>query len=110
MNHRLENPSIRINLPSTPAEWITLNAAVNGTAHLEEREGKTIVIGNSTEGALLRWLKEHSYDYMQIRAETHVTKQYFFDGNRKRMSTVIRMEGESWLLVKGAPEILACPL
>ena len=94
-------------MPSTLAGWVTLNAAVNGTAHLEEREGKIIVIGNSTEGALLRWLKEHSYDYMQIRAETHITKQYLFDGNRKRMSTVIHLGDRSWLLVKGAPEILA---
>ena len=94
-------------MPSTQAGWVTLNAAVNSTAHLEEREGKIIVIGNSTEGALLRWLKEHSYDYMQIRAETHITKQYLFDGNRKRMSTVIHLGDRSWLLVKGAPEILA---
>ena len=100
-------PVHTINMPSTPAEWITLNAAVNSTAHLEEREGKTIVIGNSTEGALLRWLKVQSYDYLQIRAETHVTKQYLFDGTRKRMSTVVHMDGRSWLLVKGAPEILA---
>ncbi|OPY17406.1 MAG: Calcium-transporting ATPase 1 [Syntrophus sp. PtaB.Bin138] len=96
-----------VNTPSAPAEWITLNAAVNGTAHLEERDGKVIVIGNSTEGALLRWLRDASYDYMQIRAETQVTKQYLFDGNRKRMSTVIHSDGKSWLLVKGAPEILA---
>lgn len=94
-------------LPQKPAEWITLNAAVNGTAHLEERESKVIVIGNSTEGALLRWLREHALDYMQIRAETHTTKQYLFDGNRKRMSTVVQMDGKSWLLTKGAPEILA---
>ena len=80
---------------------------MNGTAHLEERDGKVIVIGNSTEGALLRWLAEYGLDYMQIRAETRVTKQYLFDGNRKRMSTVVQMEGRSWLLVKGAPEILA---
>ena len=94
-------------LPQTPAQWITLNAAVNGTAHLEEREAKVIVIGNSTEGALLRWLREYKLDYMQIRAETRTTKQYLFDGNRKRMSTVVDMDGRSWLLVKGAPEIVA---
>nr|WP_320160343.1 calcium-translocating P-type ATPase, PMCA-type [uncultured Methanoregula sp.] len=94
-------------LPQSPAEWITLNAAVNGTAHLEEREGKIIVIGNSTEGALLRWLRGESLDYMQIRAETHVAKQNLFDGTRKRMSTVIHLGGRSFLLVKGAPEIVA---
>ncbi|MDD1682677.1 MAG: calcium-translocating P-type ATPase, PMCA-type, partial [Methanoregula sp.] len=94
-------------LPQTPAQWITLNAAVNGTAHLEERDGKVIVIGNSTEGALLRWLKAHGLDYMHLRAETRTTKQYLFDGNRKRMSTVIHMDKRTWLLVKGAPEIVA---
>jgi Ca2+-transporting ATPase len=94
-------------LPQTPAQWVTLNAAVNGTAHLEERDRRVIVIGNSTEGALLRWLREHRYDYMHIRAETRTVRQYLFDGNRKRMSTVVEMDGRSWLLVKGAPEIVA---
>jgi len=94
-------------LPETPAQWITLNAAVNGTAHLEERDGKIIVIGNSTEGALLRWLRQYGLDYMQLRAETSTTKQYLFDGKRKRMSTVVHMDGRMWLLVKGAPEIVA---
>ncbi|MDO8871122.1 MAG: calcium-translocating P-type ATPase, PMCA-type [Methanoregula sp.] len=94
-------------LPVTPAEWITLNSAVNGTAHLEEREGKVIVIGNSTEGALNRWLREHALDYQQLRAKTTVSKQYLFDGNRKRMSTVVLLEGIPYLLVKGAPEILS---
>jgi Ca2+-transporting ATPase len=101
------NPTDSENLPHTPAEWITLNSAVNSTAYLEEKDGRIIVIGNSTEGALLRWLKENHLDYMQIRAETHTTKQYLFDGNRKRMSTVVHLEGKYWLLVKGAPEILA---
>lgn len=101
------HPMYTGNTPSCPAEWVTLNAAVNSTAYLEEREGKIIIIGNSTEGALLRWLKEQSYDYMQIRAEAQVTKQYLFDSNRKRMSTVIHMGDRSWLLIKGAPEILA---
>ncbi len=101
------NPAHSRYFPITPAEWITLNAAVNSTAHLQEREDRTIVIGNSTEGALLRWLKKHDLDYMQIRAETHSTRQFLFDGKRKRMSTVIQMDGRSWLLMKGAPEILA---
>ncbi len=101
------NPVRPENLPGTPSEWITLTAAVNGTAHLEEREGRVIVIGNSTEGALNRWLRQHKLDYQQLRAETTVTKQYLFDGKRKRMSTVVTLEGNPYLLVKGAPEIIS---
>jgi P-type Ca2+ transporter type 2C len=101
------NPENSRDLPRTPAQWITLNAAVNGTAHLGERDGKIMVIGNSTEGALLRWLRQYALDYLQLRAETSPTKQYLFDGNRKRMSTVVHVDGRTWLLVKGAPEIVA---
>jgi Ca2+-transporting ATPase len=101
------NPELPGDLPQTSSGWITLNAAVNGTAHLEEREDRVLVIGNSTEGALLRWLRHHTIDYVKIRAETRVTKQYLFDGNRKRMSTVVQISGRPYLLVKGAPEILA---
>ncbi|OPX63935.1 MULTISPECIES: calcium-translocating P-type ATPase, PMCA-type [unclassified Methanoregula] len=101
------SPEHSPDLPRNPAQWITINAAVNGTAHLEDRDGKVIVIGNSTEGALLRWLRQHRIDYMHLRAGITTTRQYLFDGNRKRMSTVIRMDGRSWLLVKGAPEIVA---
>jgi len=101
------NPVHTIYLPQAPNEWITLNAAVNGTAHLEDRQGRIVVIGNSTEGALLRWLREYKLDYLNTRAETHVTRQYLFDGNRKRMSSVVHIDGKFWLLVKGAPEIVA---
>jgi Ca2+-transporting ATPase len=101
------NPVMAEALPATPIEWITLNAAVNGTAYLDSHAGKTTVIGNSTEGALLRWLAEYGQNYEQIRAEIQVNKQFLFDGNRKRMSTVVHLEGRTWLLVKGAPEILA---
>ncbi len=59
-----------------------------------------IVIGNSTEGALNRWLRQHTLDYQQLRAETTIAKQYLFDGNRKRMSTVVLLKGTPYLLVK----------
>jgi Ca2+-transporting ATPase len=101
------NPTATTTVPAGPAEWITLNAAVNGTAHLDEREGKVIVIGNSTEGALLRWLKEAGLDYRKIRADHPAVHQNLFDGKRKRMSTVVNLNGQPYLLVKGAPEILA---
>ncbi|WP_292425187.1 calcium-translocating P-type ATPase, PMCA-type [Methanoregula sp.] len=101
-------PAVPAGEPVTPAEWITLNAAVNGTAYLEEREdGRVIVIGNSTEGALLRWLRAHAIDYRMQRKKIPVVRQYLFDGKRKRMSTVVNLNGRRFLLVKGAPEILS---
>jgi len=95
-------------LPATPQEWIAFNAAANSTAHLEKaRDGKIIVIGNSTEGALLRWLADHAIGYREIRKAFPPLRQFLFDGNRKRMSTVVEISGRKFLLVKGAPEILA---
>ncbi len=101
------DPAVADGVPETPAEWIVLNAAANSTAHLEERDGRQVTIGNSTEGALLRWLSAHSFDYRKIRATTGVEKQFLFDGTRKRMSTVVRIGGREYLLVKGAPEVVA---
>lgn len=101
-------PRITGEIPSTATDWIALNAAVNSTAHLEEaKDGRLVVLGNSTEGALLRWLKKHGIAYRKVRAATPVPKQYLFDGNRKRMSTVAGIGGKKFLLVKGAPEIIA---
>src|SRR5439155_10496189 len=42
--------------PGSPLRWVVVNAAVNSTASLEDKNGKTVTVGNSTEGALLSWL------------------------------------------------------
>ena len=102
------SPTLPGPVPASAAAWITLNAAVNGTAHLEEQEdGRARAIGNSTEGALLRWLRAHAIDYRQLRDEHPACRQILFDGKRKRMSTVVDLDGRRILLVKGAPEILS---
>src|SRR5207253_3768770 len=44
-------------------------SAVNSTAHLEEKHGKTIPLGNSTEGALLQWLREAGIEYGDVRLQ-----------------------------------------
>ena len=102
------SPTLPGPVPASAAAWITLNAAVNGTAHLEEQEdGRARAIGNSTEGALLRWLRAHAIDYRQLRDEHPACRQILFDGKRKRMLTVVDLDGRRILLVKGAPEILS---
>ncbi len=56
----------------TPWGIIVLDSAVNSTANLETKEGKTIVVGNSTEGALLQWLKEDGVPYEKLRLDNPV--------------------------------------
>ena len=54
----------------SPLDWIALNAAVNSTANLEEKDGKLVAVGNSTEGALCcSWLRESGrLDYRDAAA------------------------------------------
>lgn len=87
-----------------PLDWIVLNAAVNATAHLEEKQGKVMAVGNFTEGALLQWLREAGLEYAQLRLKFEPLYQLHFSSERKRMTTVIRHGSELFVLVKGAPE------
>jgi Ca2+-transporting ATPase len=89
-----------------PLDWIALNAAVNSTANLEEKEGKTVVIGNSTEGSLLQWLREGGVDYRPVRSQFPELYEVHFSSERKRMTTVVRYGDRLVTLVKGAPEVL----
>jgi len=90
----------------TPADWVALNAAVNSTAHLDERNGKPVVVGNSTEGALLRWAREAGIDYADLRTLSPLRYQMHFSSDRKRMTSVVEVGGRVVVLVKGAPEVV----
>jgi Ca2+-transporting ATPase len=87
-----------------PLDWIAINAAVNSTANLEQKEGKTVVIGNNTEGALLNWLREAGVEYGELRLQSPVLYRILFSSERKRMTTVIHYGERLVALVKGAPE------
>ncbi len=94
------------NAPRSPGEWIALNAAVNSTANLEEKKGAVLTVGNSTEGALLQWLRADGIDYRPLRVRQAPLLQSHFSSERKRMSTVVRHDDRLVTLVKGAPEAL----
>jgi Ca2+-transporting ATPase len=87
-----------------PLDWIVLNAAVNSTANLEEKEGRLLTIGNSTEGSLLQWLHEAGLEYQKLRLQFEPLYQVHFSSERKRMTTVIHHGDRLVSLVKGAPE------
>jgi Ca2+-transporting ATPase len=90
--------------PVEPLDWIILQAAVNATANLEVREGKSVPVGNSTEGAFLLWLREGGIDYTRLRLQFPTLYQVPFSSQRKRMATVVRQGPLLIALVKGAPE------
>src|SRR5262249_43632573 len=87
-----------------PVDWVALNAAVNSTANLEEKQGKQLVVGNSTEGALLQWLHEGGIEYQSLRLQFPPLYQVHFSSERKRMTTVVQYGSRLVTLVKGAPE------
>ncbi len=89
-----------------PQDWFVLNAAVNSTANLEEKDGKLIPVGNSTEAALLQWIKEANIDYRQLRKQFDPVYQVHFSSERKRMTTVISYGDRLLVLAKGAPEFI----
>ncbi len=88
----------------SPLDWIALNSAVNSTAELENKEGRMVTLGNTTEGALLQWLREAGLDYDRLRRQHPVLYQVHFSSERKRMLSVIAHGDGLAVLVKGAPE------
>jgi Ca2+-transporting ATPase len=94
------------NWTGKPLDWFILNAAINSTAHLQEKEGKIVPVGNTTEGALLLLLHEAGMDYRRLRLQFEPLYQVHFSSERKRMTTVIRHAGLLVALVKGASEQL----
>jgi Ca2+-transporting ATPase len=87
-----------------PLDWIALNAAVNSTANLEDKEGKLVTVGNSTEGALLQWLHQSGLEYQKLRLQFEPLYQIHFSSDRKRMTTIIHYGQGLVALTKGAPE------
>ena len=76
--------------------------ALNSTAELND--GKPI--GNPTESALLLWLDAQGKDYEELRRQVNVLKQLPFSTEKKMMATLAEVDGETYLFVKGAPEIV----
>ena len=89
-------------------ELLRESMAVNSTAELGKEDGRDVVIGNPTEGALLTWLQTQGIDYKDIRKQYNIISQEPFSTETKFMSTVVehRETGRRFRFVKGAPEIV----
>ncbi len=94
-------------------EWdkIRMNIALNSTAEISvDEDGNEKPLGNPTEGALLRWMKEKGYNYEEYRLSYTVGETLPFSTENKYMMTeVLPKDSEESMhmrLVKGAPEIV----
>ena len=90
-------------------ELVRQNMAVNSTAEVfKEKDGTIVTIGNPTEAALLKWLRQSGTDYQEYRKSADVKDQMPFSTERKYMQTLASV-GDSLQevrFIKGAPEIL----
>jgi Ca2+ transporting ATPase len=93
-------------------ETLSASIASNSRAELGKDlpQGRTEIIGNKTEGALLIFLRRLGVDYRAQRAALDVVKTFPFSSAQKRMSTLVRSSGDSnsegYLYTKGASEII----
>lgn len=90
-------------------DLIVNNVAVNSTADLTLNEDGTVAhqIGNPTECALLRWIKdEYKVDYRSLREKYEIISSVPFSTETKFMEVVAldRETGERIKFIKGAPE------
>lgn len=84
-------------------DLLAKSIAINSTATLSTDEnGIKQTIGNPTEGALLKWIDQHNYDYEAIRDNIEESKIIPFSTEIKRMETTT--DGVRY--IKGAPEVV----
>lgn len=91
---------------TTPTDWVAVNASLNSTGALEMKGDRRMVIGNSTEGALLLWLADGGTSYADERLHHPVLFRAAFSSEHKRMTSVALLVGRPTALVKGAPEVV----
>jgi Ca2+-transporting ATPase len=86
-------------------ELLLCGAACND-AHVDRRDGKFLVIGDPTEGALLIAASKGGISPDAIDAQMPRLAVLPFSSDRKRMTVVRRRDENPWAFVKGAPEVI----
>lgn len=85
---------------------LILNSTLCSTASLVEppEGGRTDILGDPTEGALLLLAKEAKVDYTKTRQSWNLKEEKPFDPQTKIMSVLVSRKGETLVFAKGAPE------
>lgn len=105
----LKSSKLNREMASDTEKIIAESLAANSTANLSRKPGEaTATLGNPTEGATLLWLEESGIDYLRLRQNFALEKQWTFSTERKMMGSygLSGAGGEKILYVKGAPELI----
>ena len=76
------------------------NAACCHSLKQENRDGKTLWLGDPMEVALQEFASRATSNGL------HVIGEIAFDSDRRRMSVIVEQGSERWLYCKGAPEVV----
>lgn len=97
-----------------PLEWEEISLAMRrlieialycNDTKIDYHNGKREVLGNPTEGALL----ELAYK-ANLSQEHHLLYKIPFDSSYKYMATLVNLNGEDYVYLKGAPDIILAML
>lgn len=84
-------------------EYIIKNCAINSNANLAQEDEEYSFVGNPTECALLVGLKKSGFDYEDIRDKSEELKTFAFSSQKKRMTRIVKMDGNVMVYMKGSP-------
>lgn len=90
---------------------LAANIAVNSSAFLKDVNGIPQVQGNKTEGAMLIWMENAGYKYMELRTQhfqpNRGDRLFPFSSEKKTMSALVnKSDGGHRLYTKGAAEVV----
>lgn len=109
--YAIEGVFIRGDTERIPSEDPQLSALLRAAAACNDAEltfanDRSIVVGDTTEGALLVAAAKANITRQAIETEMPRLATLPFDSERKRMTIIRKQEEQPWAFVKGAPEVI----
>ncbi|MBW2985019.1 calcium-translocating P-type ATPase, SERCA-type, partial [Candidatus Woesearchaeota archaeon] len=84
---------------------LKIGALNNDAKHLKE-DNKYKIIGDPTEGCLIVSAKKAGFDTAKLQKECPRTDEIQFSSERKRMTTIHKVNGKRVAYMKGAPDVI----